>query len=581
MRLNRPEVRRVLRRALPIALAVLVVGAATLRAWVSDDAYLTFRTIDNFSHGLGLRWNALERVQVYSDPLWMFLMLGLHALTREFYFSSIALSLALSAAAVGIVGFRLTRTTEQATLAVAMLLVSRAFLDYSTSGLENPLTHLLLGLLLWCGLEDNRATSGDVLKVTLIAALLGTTRLDLLLLVAPLVAWRTASRPIRSAWGAVAAGALPLVGWEVFSLFYYGFLFPNTAYAKLATGLPRLEMIGHGLHYLLNSLRLDPPTLPIIAAGIVAAFKSRRGADRAAGLGIVLYLVYVVSVGGDFMSGRFLTAPLLVAVVLVARSTLSGTAALRLACAGVVVFSLLPWTSPFRPAPDCLEDVEFGCVDASGIADERGVHEGTAALWNFPADGPWPNPGSFKQAGEIKSYWTNHTWITNLQFLGLVDPDEFSPFLAPGPVTSSPYRPTIVRAAVGVLGYYLGPEIHIVDYVALGDPFLARIPAVRRDPLLPLSVPRLSGLSYRVGHYARRLPLGYYETLTRGVNTIHDPDLAAWYDHLATITRAPLWDRERLMTIARMNLGRYDRLLHDGLVREAARRASSSKPGAP
>ncbi len=481
----------------------------------------------------------------------------------------------------GIVGFRLTRTTEQATLAVATLFVSRAFLDYSTSGLENPLTHVLLGLFLCVSLADGGPNAGGARWLTLIAALLGTTRLDLLLLIAPLFVWRTATRPTLSAWGALALGSLPLVAWEVFSLFYYGFLFPNTAYAKLGTGLPRLEMIGHGLHYLLNSLRLDPPTLPVIAAGLVAAFKSRRAPDRAAALGILLYLVYIVWVGGDFMSGRFLTAPLVVAVVLVARSTLSGAAALRLAGAGVVVFSLLPQTSPFRPAPDYPENVEFAALDTSGIADERAVHEGTAALRNVPDDGPWPNPGSFRQAGEIKSYWTNHTWISNLQYLGLVDPDEFTPFLAPGPVTSSPYRPTIVRAAVGVLGFYVGPEIHIVDYLALGDPLLSRIPAVRRDPLLPLSVPRLSGLAWRVGHYPRRLPLGYYETLTRGENRIHDPDLAAYYDHLATITRAPLWDRERLITIARMSLGRYDRLLRDGMAGEAARRASSSRPGAP
>src|SRR5690606_22328212 len=36
--------------------------------------------------------------------------------------------------------------------------------------------------------------------------------------------------------------------------------------------------------------------------------------------GMALYLVYIVSIGGDFMEGRFLTAPLLVGAVIVART---------------------------------------------------------------------------------------------------------------------------------------------------------------------------------------------------------------------------------------------------------------------
>ena len=34
-------------------------------------------------------------------------------------------------------------------------------------------------------------------------------------------------------------GLMPLILWELFSLFYYGFLFPNSAYAKAFTGFPR------------------------------------------------------------------------------------------------------------------------------------------------------------------------------------------------------------------------------------------------------------------------------------------------------------------------------------------------------
>ena len=39
-------------------------------AWVSDDAYITFRTVDNFLAGYGLRWNVGERVQTLGSRAW-------------------------------------------------------------------------------------------------------------------------------------------------------------------------------------------------------------------------------------------------------------------------------------------------------------------------------------------------------------------------------------------------------------------------------------------------------------------------------------------------------------------------------
>jgi hypothetical protein len=49
-----------------LVLGVLLAAFAALvvrNAWLSDDAYITFRTVDNFIHGYGLTWNVAERVQ--------------------------------------------------------------------------------------------------------------------------------------------------------------------------------------------------------------------------------------------------------------------------------------------------------------------------------------------------------------------------------------------------------------------------------------------------------------------------------------------------------------------------------------
>ncbi|HKQ96741.1 MAG TPA: hypothetical protein VJV75_02585, partial [Candidatus Polarisedimenticolia bacterium] len=503
----------------------------------------------------------------------MLVMLAAHATTGDFFYTSIALNLLLTAATLVIVGFRLARSPDLASLALAALFVSRAFLDYATGGLENPLAHLLLACLLWMLCDDVAPTAGRMFGLSIVAALLMTTRLDLAILVAPLCAQALWRRRTGSALLAAALGLLPLVAWEIFSLFYYGFLFPNTAYAKLGTGLSRLDMARHGLEYLVASLRLDPPTLPFIAAEVFFGLRSPARVDRAAGVGIVLYLAYIVAVGGDFMNGRFLTAPLLVAVVLLGRASIDGRLAVPLACALAVVFSLLPPTSPFRLEPDYPAGLEAPTLDRFGIADERVVYEEGGWLRNAPAEGPWPNPSSYRQAREILGNWADATWVPSLKFFGLMDENEYWPFLPPGPIDQSPLKPVIPRAAVGVLGFHLGARIHILDFLALGDPLLARMPALPVDPMLPTLYPRFKDLKYRVGHYPRRIPLGYYETLVKGKNLIRDPDLAAFYDHLAFIIQGPLWDRARLVEIWRMNTGRYDRLL-----REAVRRQPQTVP---
>ena len=61
-------------------------------AWVSDDADITFRTVDNFVHGFGLTWNVTERVESFSNPLWLFLTSAIYFFTNEIYFTSKILS---------------------------------------------------------------------------------------------------------------------------------------------------------------------------------------------------------------------------------------------------------------------------------------------------------------------------------------------------------------------------------------------------------------------------------------------------------------------------------------------------------
>jgi arabinofuranosyltransferase len=483
---------------------------ATMNAWLSDDAFVTLRTVDNFVHGFGLRWNVGERVQAYTHPLWLLLLSGPYAISQEPYFTTLAVSLGVSTAAVLIVALGRGTGSAASVAAVFLFASSRAFIDYSTSGLENPLTHLSLALFLlayWQGARDRQA-----LYVSLLASAGMLCRLDVGLMVLPpliyvIVKRRSARMVVRA-----LAGLTPLVAWEVFSLVYYGFPFPNTAYAKLGTGISAAAGIKQGSLYFADSWHLDPLTLLIIGVGLAVPRRDQQQSDWPIRAGVVLYLGYVLWIGGDFMSGRFLTAPFIVAVMRLVRwLDLRPTAV----PAGVALAAVT--LAALSPCPPFLGDHNY--------------------RWGEP-----PNTASHPSGinDEHRFYW---------QSTGLFSPDRdrAEPQWAnQGRMRQQSGQTTSRRGNVGMYGYYAGPRVHIVDAYALCDPLLARLPPVPR---------------WRIGHYQRLLPLGYAETIRVGRNVIQDPGVRKYYEHLSRVVREPLWSARRWRDILFMNLGRYDSLL--------------------
>ena len=61
-----------------IILVMLFVMIVARNAWVSDDAYITFRSIENVRAGYGLGYNVNVRVQAFTHPLWMLLLSSLY-----------------------------------------------------------------------------------------------------------------------------------------------------------------------------------------------------------------------------------------------------------------------------------------------------------------------------------------------------------------------------------------------------------------------------------------------------------------------------------------------------------------------
>jgi arabinofuranosyltransferase len=510
-----------------IILTVGLIGLSVVlirTAWLSDDAFISFRTADNFVHGYGLRWNVDERVQAYTHPLWLGLFTAAYVVTGEPYYTAIALGFLLTVLGVTLTVGRLAATPWNALAYLCLLVSSKAFVDFSTSGLENALTHVLLGLFLWRWFVEPAGVR-RTLRLTLLASMCLLNRLDLMLLLGPVLAVEIWHSDRRAAVPAVVAGLLPLVAWEVFSLVYYGFLFPNTAYAKLNTGIPESVLFRRGVLYALATGLSDPVTMAVvIATPLIVAFTAQPrifagAAERyslAAGAG--LYALYITWVGGDFMIGRFYTPLFVWAATLLAASSWPRGVGLTVASAALVLGLMAPDEPALLSGYNSTMELR---EEAGGkqrrwwlgeAFDERRVYYMDTGLLKQRAGHPTPaHEGAFvglkwRQAG-----------VTTVTF------------------------PTI-----GFAGYFAGPGVHVIDPYALADPVLARLPAQRK---------------FRVGHYERHMPEGYPETVSSGVNRISDPGLAAYYDHMRLIVSGPLWTRARWRAIADELTGReQDRL---------------------
>ncbi|MBT6068732.1 hypothetical protein HOG48_03180 [Candidatus Peregrinibacteria bacterium] len=498
-------------------------------AWIAEDMFITFRTIDNFVDGYGLRWNIAERVQSFTHPLWLFVLTIPYFFTNEVVLTTTFVCMAASLFAVILFAKNIPTSWKGLVVGMLMLCLSKAFIDYSTSGLENPLNHLLLVAFYSLFLVKNKLDVKTFIFLNLFAALGVLNRMDTLLLYFPVLVyafvlmWK--KKGLFKSLIYAFIGFLPFIGWEVFSLIYYGFPFPNTAYAKLSTGLPSIDLIQQGLIYLVNSISLDPITLFIIGAGIIAAVNSKDKKLLLISLAAVLYIIYTVKVGGDFMSGRFLAAPFLLSVIVLSRCVKDDYKVFSI-LTGIVL--ALTFVSPLSPLYAhegyAVEKNELGysAIPMTGIVDERGYfYEGVGLLrvarGRSMPDYDWVGEGEATKDTDFKVY---------------------------------------LRGAVGMFGYYARRDIHIVDYYALTDPLLARLP-ISGDPYWGID-----GVSnWRIGHFYRSIPVGYLGYLAGREDKFLDRDMAEYYKKLEIITRGPLFSLSRFTHIFNMNTGKYDHLL--------------------
>lgn len=518
-------------RAWFVALLVCTFVACLGVSYLDEDAFISFRVVDNAVNGYGLRWNVDERVQVYTNPLWVLALIPVHAVLRDIAPASWLLSAAVSTAAVGVVARRLVHEPLWLVLGFLFpLAASQAFVDYTNSGLENPM--LYLGIALFAE-RATRQGPPDWLPLCAFAALSAVTRLDAFLLFAPTLGWWALQEGRRAPWGRIALGASPLVAWLGFATFYYGTPFPNPKYAKLNAGIPRFAYMEKGRVYLEDMAYNDTVTfLGLIAAFGVAGWliAARRGRAESTVVtllaGSALYSAYVVAVGGDFMAGRYWTSPFfLVVATLALWGPVRDPTRLAAFAGGLlfVRFGLQPMIEE-KHVIEAREHGRFAIVRSHGLRLQR------------------YNCGFYEALIGSRGPLRAHDW--SKEGLAHRAAAEAAHAAEPG------QNYVVVEGNVGKVPYFGGPGVTYIDRLGVADALIARLPDA-------------DGKFELIGHLERDIPAGYVEARETGSLEALDPRLQRWYATQRLVIAGDLFDPARLAAIVRMNLGTSDADLRD------------------
>jgi arabinofuranosyltransferase len=266
---------------LGVLLMLFAFSALLFSSYTCDDSYITFRYAEHAAQGQGLVFNPGERVEGYSNPLWLGLLvvalkLGLSAVGTAKALGllsglgallfSYGIVMRLTAGPTGVSGVPTAAGAKSPSPEaerhsgtglwpplVVLPLITAGLAYYSVSGLETPLYACLVTGAVYCLMLPGAAAQWLVAALALAAAL---TRPEGLLVMVALLGWRglclrqfdqLQKRAI------VASTALALAGLAAFFIWrhsYFGSWLPNTYYAK-----PPGAFGGDSLLYPLGYLR--------------------------------------------------------------------------------------------------------------------------------------------------------------------------------------------------------------------------------------------------------------------------------------------------------------------------------------
>jgi len=304
------------------SLIVFILLLGTYNSFIQDDAFISFRYAHNFANGHGLDWNidTADHVEGYTNFLWVLLLSVVEYLNLDPIVSSKVIGLIFSFGTL-LFTYRLTLLIFQskylALLSIFFLGTNYSYSAYITGGLETQLQVFLVvanAFYIFYVIDNKKLSDGFLLlAISLLFTLSILTRLDTIMISGIFFTYLLLSlykeqlqtiEKIKSFIILILPSLVILSTWFVLKYNYYGDFLPNTFYVK-ATHFSLKTFIYGGAYliYFLNGYFLTP----FLLIGIWY-FKELivEHNIKIMVLIIIIWCLYIIKIGGDFMEFRFM-----------------------------------------------------------------------------------------------------------------------------------------------------------------------------------------------------------------------------------------------------------------------------------
>jgi hypothetical protein len=471
--------------AVLLAAAGALVGHMRLFQFVTDDAFIAFVYARNLAQHGQLVFNLGERVEGYTNFLWTVFLAGWMRLGWQPESSSVVFGVAFAIGTMVVcawLSLRLWGAGRLSTwdaLPAVLLAAVPGWACWSAGGLETQMFIFFatLGAALYLAAGDG-VSYGSAVAFGLAALTRPEGNLFFaLVLLHRSIVMLGARRllPRRREWAFVGLYLAVVVPHLVWRHHYYGWWLPNTFYIKSSGGAGTW---GRGFYYLRRFFEAFLVPLLLVPPAASLLVERPRGASRFYGYALLVvsvFLLYVASVGGDFMGLFRFALPVMPLVAIAAsfgvRALCGRLAGGRRAVEAVVVGALL--------AGYAWHDVT---VDRTALA--RGSDNGI------------DSPGYLK-------WYTEDRAAIGRWFGRYARPDDY--------------------AAVGGAGaqvYYSG--IRSLDCFGLSDAYIAHeVPAVSNRP----GHQKYAPLEYQLAKHPTIITSNYYDI---GPAPLVRPDAPFW-----------------------------------------------------
>ena len=310
------------------SLLFLLAYSLYIQPWIFDDAFICFRYAENLNNGNGLVYNIGERVEGYTSFLWVMLMaIGEFAGFDIILFSIIiGIIFAFGCIILTAYSYKFINGITPAVSSIAALFLGTTgiFLPWGVSGVETLMfAFLVLLLVLYYMSIRGNGSRRDFSLLGAIAGIATLTRPEGSLIFFVLLFDQIFRPPSRKrsvylfSFFFFLALIVPHFIWR---FVYYGYPLPNSFYAKV--GFEFSQFI-RGCRYM---VKFGIPALliilPLIDPSNIYDFLKRQRIIFPMFIVVIIYTVYIIFIGGDYMPGLRFFAPVMAIICILSASAI-------------------------------------------------------------------------------------------------------------------------------------------------------------------------------------------------------------------------------------------------------------------